>query len=172
MKVTTSIATKIVITEADHLDPVTVFIEDYEPGKGKIVIECYGQSWSAYWGGMSGCSVSEFFCSCDEHYLAGCLSPRTSATVFKSEDLRDHAKAEVIRLRRQREVELVEARTLYEDADLYLDEVCGNENLLQKIYGDDWYRFLPESPNPDYAYLCRIINAVKTALRQAEKVAA
>ena len=61
------------------LDPVTVFLEDYEPGKGKITIECYGKSWSAYWGGMSGDDVATFFCRCDQHYLAKNLSSISSS---------------------------------------------------------------------------------------------
>lgn len=38
-----------VITGAERLDPVRVMIENYEPGKGRITITCYGKAWTAAW---------------------------------------------------------------------------------------------------------------------------
>ncbi len=52
MKIETSTVTKLTITEVARLDPITVILEDIEPRKGKIIIECYGKSWSSYWGGL------------------------------------------------------------------------------------------------------------------------
>jgi hypothetical protein len=53
MKIETSKVTKIRITDLIDsefkLDPITVILEDLGPSKGKILIECYGQSWAAYW---------------------------------------------------------------------------------------------------------------------------
>lgn len=70
MKVQASNVQKMLITEVPGLDPVTVILEDIEPRKGKIIIECYSKSWSAYWGGMGDRNIAEFFCSCNDHYLA------------------------------------------------------------------------------------------------------
>lgn len=65
---------RIYITEAPALDPVTVLMEDFEPGVGRITIICWGSVWTSFWGGMSGRNISSFFCSCDDGYLISNLS--------------------------------------------------------------------------------------------------
>ncbi|HDS5426271.1 TPA: hypothetical protein QH000_004307 [Klebsiella pneumoniae] len=35
------------ITDVDRLDPIRVMIENYEPGKGRITITCFGKAWTA-----------------------------------------------------------------------------------------------------------------------------
>ncbi len=37
--------------------------------------------------------------------------------------------------------------------------------IMQRVFGDDWHVCLPERPNPDYLYLCRIILAVQSAMK-------
>lgn len=34
------------ITDVDRLDPIRVMIENYEPGKGRITITCFGKAWT------------------------------------------------------------------------------------------------------------------------------
>ena len=104
MKVETSQVTKVVLKELDRLDPVTIVLENYEPGKGKIIIECYGKSWSSYWGGMSGDSVEVFFCRCDEHYLAKNLAPGLNSTKEDLDGLADHARNTICKERRALEL--------------------------------------------------------------------
>ena len=41
-----------VLTDLERLDPVRVMIENYEPGKGRITITCYGKAWTAAWFAM------------------------------------------------------------------------------------------------------------------------
>jgi hypothetical protein len=57
------------ITDHPALDPITVFWEDFSPGKGQVTIICYGAAWTAYWGGMSGQTVKQFFSQCNNDYL-------------------------------------------------------------------------------------------------------
>lgn len=38
-----------IITGAERLDPVRVMIENYEPGKGRITITCFGKAWTGAW---------------------------------------------------------------------------------------------------------------------------
>lgn len=59
----------MLIKDYSGLDPVSVFLEDFESGKGKITIECYGKYWSAYWGAMGERTISEFFSSCSDNKL-------------------------------------------------------------------------------------------------------
>ena len=85
MKVEQSSVTKLFITKSKVLDPITVFLEDFEEGKGAITIVCYGQAWNAYWGAMGGRTIVEFVCAFDEDYIANRLgaSRRDEAYVLK-----------------------------------------------------------------------------------------
>lgn len=56
------------------LDPIALFIDDFEPGRGRLTVECYGCAWSCFWGAMGrGSSVLRFLASCDADYVANCL---------------------------------------------------------------------------------------------------
>lgn len=168
MKIESSTVAKLTLSELDALDPVTVFLEDYEPRQGKIIIECYGQSWSSYWGGMGDRTIAEFFCSCDEHYLAKNLSS-VSSDVLDMDGIQNHAKAEIISLRKDKDIDKDEARELYGDAGRIEEPL--DPKLMHQIYGDEWWYRLPTKLNHEYEYLCRIINAVKAGLKQ-EAIAA
>lgn len=51
MKITKQQTETYVLTDLDRLDPVTVYVTNYSIGKGKIVIDCFGDAWTSYWGG-------------------------------------------------------------------------------------------------------------------------
>lgn len=53
MRIEQSVVTKLLISEAPNLDPITAFLDHFEPGKGKITVNCLDKSWTANWGGMS-----------------------------------------------------------------------------------------------------------------------
>ena len=84
MKIEKSEVTKLTLTELKNLDLVNVFLEDYEHGKGKITIECYGKAWSAYWGGMGDRTISKFFCSANNGYIIGKLDGRLRDVIYES----------------------------------------------------------------------------------------
>ena len=69
MKITESTVTKITLTELERLDPINIFLEDFQLGQGKLTVECYGESWSSYWGAMGDRDISEFLLSCDNDYI-------------------------------------------------------------------------------------------------------
>lgn len=63
------------------LDPITVYFEDYAPGRGRITVACFGDAWTAAWGAIGDRSVREFVSSVGPGYLAGAmqeLSPPTT----------------------------------------------------------------------------------------------
>lgn len=159
--------TKLTLTELEALDPVSVIVEDYEPGKGKIIIECYGESWSAFWGSMGGRCLADFFCSCDEHYIAKKLSS-VSADIDDFHALTKKARSEIIQLRREGELDKLDARSLWDKADELEDQfsVEHNAEAMHQIFGDDWWYRIPQKPKPNYVYLCRIIKAVQAAFQQ------
>ncbi|MGQ5522663.1 hypothetical protein ACUHMQ_05300 [Chitinimonas sp. PSY-7] len=148
-----------------ELDPITVYIENYKPGQGKITIECSGDAWSSSWGAMGGNrNLEQFFLGCGCHYLARNLKVGIQDTINDDDRLGDHVQAEVLRQRRAGEITQDDAREMYDDA-AYLDHHMTDRDLLQRVFGDEWWYALPQKPNPKYVYLCRVIEAVKTGLQ-------
>lgn len=170
MKIDRSTVTKLVITEVKSLDPVTVILEDIAPRKGKIIIECWGKSWAASWGGMGGNTIAQFFCSCDQHYLAKNLSDIDS-DVVDADSIKDGCRKQVLTDRRRLDLSKHEARDLFDEIESAItgDDGWADPKLMQKVFGEEWWYRLPSKPNPDYAYLCRIISAVQSALAQCEQ---
>jgi len=168
MKIETTTVTKLLLTDLDALDPVTVIVENYEPGKGKIIIECYGQSWSNYWGAMSGMTIQKFFRSANAGYLAEKLAPSLSSTVpDDGEALIEAARAQVKLLYNDLDIEKHEAEELIHRIDDELHYgIYENQELLSEIFGDEWWYQVPEKSNYEYDYLCRIIEAVREAFRE------
>ena len=143
MKIKTSQVTKLMLTELDALDPVTVIIEDFEKHRGKIIIECYGEAWAAFFGSMGCDSIVEFVLSCDADYLAEKLSDISPEIVDYdsiSERISNHN---------------INEGTLL----MYSDE-------MDIAYGEGWQTCLPIMKNPRYEYLLRIVKTVKSGLRE------
>jgi hypothetical protein len=162
--------TTLCITDVQGLDPVTVFLENYEPGRGKITIECYGESWSSFWGAMSVDTVETFFRRCDEHYLAKNLSS-VAADVFDEDAARKMVTKSIIELRKNKEINHCEARHAvwqiesHETMDHYI--YCSNDVTKHVIGAEPWHMDWPTKPNPKYVYLCLIIKTVQKALNTA-----
>jgi hypothetical protein len=176
VKITESKVRKIKIEDilnSHRLDPISVYLEDFEHGKGQITIKCYDKVWSSFWGGMGDRTISQFFCSCDNGYLIGNLDGNISSTVLSPEGFRSFAKKEIIRLRKEDELEVDRAREIYDVVeDLCDDELKdwfyrGDEDVTD-IFGTDYIydTSLPQEPNPKYEYLSRIIDTVKEVLKQ------
>jgi hypothetical protein len=168
MKVTATTVTKLVISEVVHLDPITVILEDIRPGQGKIIIECYGESWSAGWGDMGDRSLSDFIQSSDDDYLITNLvrgidrgRPDYGLALMKK------ARAHVRQRRRMGDLSPDYFRDLLDRCDSLYEE---SHKDLCAIFGDDWWNEIPTKPNPQYEYMRRIVTAVRDALPQAAGV--
>lgn len=198
MRIERSTVTKLLISDllnsVHRIDPVTVFLEDLgkncsdairASNRGKIIIECYGKSWSSYWGGMGDRTVAQFFSDCSDDYLAGCLAPQLNSSRFSSDALVTLARKTIISRRqdwRHRDHEFSwldkeECRRLYdrteqlEGIDTLEQAINWHGDLLGEIFDttEPWHHAdSATEPNPDYQYLCRIIAAVQEAL-QAEQ---
>jgi len=150
MKIQNTICRQVILTDLNALDPITVFLEDLSlfTGKGRITITCFGKAWTAYWGAMGDdTSVAEFFCGCDEHYIAKNLS-RIDSNVYDLDTLQEQAAEKGI--------------------DCYRDDPWNDYEFMDAMYGGDMYEWsdaLPKKPNPEYRYLCRIIKAVQEGLK-------
>lgn len=51
------------------LDPITIFWQDWAPGRGAVTITCYGSAWTCYFGAMSDRTIRQFFAEADSDYL-------------------------------------------------------------------------------------------------------
>ncbi len=170
MKITESKVRKLLIEEVERLDPVTVYLEDFEPGQGKITIECFGQSWSSYWGAMRGHTVAQFFCSCDESYLSNCLAGNLPSNTTDDEKAWEFIKWEIDKAKQNDQLDYrgsilaMNEIERFESADEWMQS--GSE-LVQRLFGPDWrFTCLPMKANQDYVYLCRVIDTVKSALKE------
>ncbi|WP_447345576.1 hypothetical protein [Salmonella enterica] len=106
-----------IITGAERLDPVRVMIENIEPGKGLLTITCFGRSWNGSWGSMGGDTVQEFIKRVSNDYLIGCLDHQLESTVDDDNDANLlFVKTEIIKLRRQKEIDAYKAREMWDEA--------------------------------------------------------
>lgn len=178
MKVEKSDILALTISEVERLDPVRVMIENYEPGKGRITITCYGKAWTGAWFAMGGDSVQKFLKRVSNDYLIGYFDPQLESTIDDDNDANLlFVKSQIIKLRRENEIAVEEARQMWdeaEDADDVKANCCDRlvgDKLLGLLGDDPWYANWPSVPNPKYLYLERIIDAVRAGLEEMEHAA-
>lgn len=159
MKIKKSIVTKMHISEIKNLDPISVYLEDFGPGSGKITISCWDKSWHSHWSAMGNQTIKEFFLSCDNHYLAKNLSS-LDCQIADYERLRELI-LEFYPSWPISEEDLDKLRGCQEDGR---DWVMNNSDIMGKVFGDEWYFKIPQMENPKYKYLCRIIDTVRAGL--------
>lgn len=185
MKLTLSTVTKLVLEDLERLDPVTLFLEDfgvracpieqdpdYWTAQGQLTVRCYGESWTAYWGGMGQRTVAEFIQDCNVEYLLNCLNRGLQSTKFCAQALQRHARGEVCKRRRQHDLTAREAREWWTDLQAldgveHPEGIYHHVELLEAIYGQWWEDDVREhavGPNDAYAYLHRIVTAAKQGI--------
>lgn len=168
--------------EPYKLDPVSVILEDYEPGRGRIIVECAGESWSAWWGAMSGRAVAQFVCDCGADYIIGCIASQVRESRFSGAALHALAKRSVIARRLGQSdyweygdrLEKHEAAELWSELDdlksVEGDQACWrHSDLLTRLFGEEWWHMASTAtePNPAYHYLQRLVAAVQAGLLEA-----
>lgn len=176
MKIEQGNILKLKITDLKALDPVTVFIEDHEHGKGEITFKCYGKSWSYYWGGMGAGSVIPFFLSCNDDYLANCLWDHSKEqTEFDGDKLEKNIKEILLAKRRDGMLEQSFTREMYDVGDWTDYMPKHTYDIWTCPFGVDVSEFesfaedhlswmdMPERSTSDYRYLLRIIAAIREA---------
>lgn len=178
LQVERSTVTKLVITDAPSLDPITVFLEDLAPCKGKITVSCWGKSWTAYWAGMwCGLNIGQFFCELNTSYIIGYFDQQMSSRQFSAEALANKVRREILKMRRSSDLDASDARDMYDEAEdiRYLNSIDAlggsHQQLMQLVLGNEWWHLSADAtePNPDYAYLEQIIHAVQQALSQEQQ---
>ncbi len=180
MQVEASTVAKLRITGVEGLDPITVFLEDGEPGRGSLTVRCHQRSWCSSWNAMGkDRKVAEFIRSCGADYLINCMCPGLSQTRQSSDELAKMAKRSVRDRRRGRsradwgweldELSKQDARRLYSEIDDQLNDgsfLWSHSRLLEELFGSEWWHQTDNAtePNPDWVYLERILDAVQQAL--------
>lgn len=184
---------KLVLSDLSEyrLDPVTVYLEDQAASqcqgteeisrRGAVVIECYGQSWSARWGSMGDRTTAQFIRQVSTEYIVNCLERGICSTRFSGPALVGKARAVVIERRRGRSLDHEslnrdEARQLFDAAEDFaenesLEQAYGqNGALLHAIFGEEWWHEASRATeaSPAYGYLTRIVQAVKEGLQLVE----
>jgi len=166
VKIEKSQVTKLSIIQTDdYIEQVSVYLEDFGIGQGKIIITCDGEVWQCYWGAMGGRTITEFFSQCSTDYLANKLSDYMH-TVTDYDGIPDMLCKEICERRRNDEFDKRFARNLWLEVDgAEFDERLEESQLIYDVMGDDWRHCLPSKPNHKYEYLCKIIEVVKSALK-------
>lgn len=144
MKVEKSLTDTYVLHGLKDLDPVTVFVTNYELGKGKLVIECFGDAWANYWGAMGDRTLQEFVLKAENDYLLRKLLKQTRQTDF--DEINEQAQKRGFDFCVTSDIEV---------AMCYKD--------MSACFGDDWMLDLPQCHTQEYKYLSKILNAVKAA---------
>jgi hypothetical protein len=77
------------VPQSPELDPITVFWQNFELGKGIVTLTCYGDAWTAWFGAMGNRTIQQFVDSAGVDYLVNKLSPnhvRLNQTQTKRQD--------------------------------------------------------------------------------------
>lgn len=158
------------INASHRLDPVEVIIENYGEGAGKILISCWGESWTGYWGSMGG-TIEEFFQRVSNDYLINKMSDYRDSEPDLDAD-QDFLKRLVLKERRQGVMTYDEARQAIDYINMW--NVDRNTlynsptpNVLRAIEGMDepWYLDWPKKANHKYEYLSRILDLVREVIK-------
>lgn len=179
MKIEAGTVTILRITDVPRLDPIRVTLDDIGPGQGRINIECYGKAWASYWGGMGRRTLAQFVAGCDNSYLISNLAPNLYEKRFSGDALRALCRSTIRGRRKGTRAAMQEYERLTDDeaAELMQEVDCMNvetesdcyreSETLNRIFGPDGVLAAVQAsePNPEYAGLSRICDAVREALK-------
>jgi hypothetical protein len=169
MKITEKTVRQVTITDVEHLDPIRVIIEDYEPGQGRITITCWDESWVNFWGHMgNGANIETFFMRASADYLAGKLSNGIKREVFDGDKAEEACRRQVLKDRRAGDIDSDTARDLWDRINMseWPDDMQYNSDLFYDVFGDEWWSQLPEKPNHKWQHMISIVTVIKAAFAQ------
>lgn len=162
------------INESHRLDPVEVIIENYGSGAGKIIITCWGESWTGFWGSMGG-TIEEFFQRVSNDYLIDKMSDYRSELPDRDRDP-EFLFGEIIRQRREQILDKEEARVAFDyvrycnpDRETLCNTRTPEELRCLEGIDEPWYFNWPRKNNHKYEYLSRILDLVREVIKPEVK---
>jgi len=156
---------KILITKVDGLDPISVYLEDIAPGQGKVVIECYCESWCGYWGGIGEQNIIEFLLRANNDYLINRIS-LYAEEIYDYDEWIIFSRKEVLKKRKNEDIDKDTAHEFWNDLkDISCDDIY---NWIQSndLFPNPYEVSFPMMKNHMYIYLSNILDAVKSALKE------
>ena len=176
MKIETKNVEKIKISGAKDLDPINIVFEYIDERRGQVNFDCYGESWSIYFGGMPSAGVKDFFRTSPPDYLidkASGLDP----DVFDFDGLKSKLRKEICKARRAcktfKNISSNQFELGQREARIWFDEVSRMNSIddfhripfVSWVLGEEWFlQDLPTKKNYKYFYLLQIIMVIQTAL--------
>ena len=165
MKIEVSQVKKVLITGIQDTDPITVILENYVLGKGKIIIQSQSMAVANYWPGMGDKTIEQFFSAAPDDYL---MSKLFSGIDFIEDfcGFPNVVKAAIIKKRLSGDLDKDKAREYYDDVK---DAIWDSEDdldvsAMQEIIGDEWWLAIPKIRSPEYERLLKKVKIVKQAL--------
>ncbi|WP_441253161.1 hypothetical protein [Pseudomonas putida] len=102
--------------------------------------------------------MAQFFCKLNEAYIIGYFDRALSSRRFSGDALAFRARQMILRMRRERDLDDEDAKSLFDEAEDVrfvnsLDECGGaHREFMHRIFGDEWWCLPADAmkPNPDW----------------------
>ena len=171
MKIEKSMIKKNIIFGLRNIDPIAVCFEDINPGVCKITITCFNKAWTYTWASIGkNEKAKHFFARCDNQYLFKKMSSDNISEIDFSK-VKQATIERILKNRKehgyQEEFSAMNTRDMYTVAKKMrqpesLDEI--DKKLMNMVFGDEWYEYLPTRKTAEYEHLCRIFDIIKYAI--------
>ncbi|WP_210498867.1 hypothetical protein [Vibrio crassostreae] len=162
ISITESTTKTITINGESVDDPITLFVNDIDKGKGSVTIKCYDSAWTAYWGGMGDRTVLEYLATAQQYSLVNYLASQPTEVVCNDSLIK--AMTDVI------EGQFESGFISELDRDLALEDIEGYE---YECHADsdpcewlepEWHYELPMKPSREWTWLEKIVETIQKAL--------
>ncbi len=102
------------------LDPVTAFLENFEPGRGQLTLVCWGRAWTHFWGAMgNGSTLAAFLAKASTGYLVDKLMLTRDVMLKSAERREERWLTQIVEALK---VELARAQSTPQPADARADQ--------------------------------------------------
>ncbi len=149
-----------------RLDPVEVIVENFQEGAGKVIISCWGESWTGYWGSMGG-TLEQFFQRVSNDYLIDKMSDYRSTVADDDKDPEFICNL-ILKERREGDIDKYQAKDAWDYAQFHATDRHSlfNGSIPEplrpvKSLSEPWNLSWPTKINPKYEYLSRILDVVR-----------
>lgn len=177
MIVVSSQTKTIVIEGVEGLAPISVFLTDIAPEKGKVVIECGGTGWANTWSWMNGNKIDQWFAGLSPVDVAANFGyfHRNDVDFVK---LPEYVKGEVEQLFAQNKIDddkYTEVMDIVDESHDFIREGHGlawcqmNSDMFEELLGGEWISSAPQTLNKEYDKMITIIKNAQAGVAKVTK---